>query len=257
MKTDEKQREITRLCIQTALMLLQYGAESTVVVQMAQRLGIALGADSVEVALTPNAVVLTTLQNGNCITTTRQSVDKGVNMQVVTDVQRVVITAEHHIYDAKEVRKKLNEIQPLHYNRWLVVGMVGLSCACFAHLSGGDWTIFGITFFASALAMFIRQELAHRHYAPFLIFATTAFCASIISGIALKYGLGNQPQIALASSVLLLVPGVPLINSLSDILKGYTNMGLARWTIATMLTFGACSGIVIALTFLNISSWGA
>lgn len=67
-----KQREITRLCVQAALLLLQHGAESTLVVQCAGRLGVALGVDSVECALTPNAVVLTMLLNANCITTTRK-----------------------------------------------------------------------------------------------------------------------------------------------------------------------------------------
>ncbi len=47
----------------------------------------------------------------------------------------------------------------------------------------------------------------------------------IVQGMSLKYSLGNDPHIALASSVLLLVPGFPLINSLADILKGYVNMG--------------------------------
>ena len=74
--------------------------------------------------------------------------------------------------------------------------------------------------------------------------------------MSLKYNLGNDPQIALASSVLLLVPGFPLINSLADILKGYVNMGLGRWTIATILTFGACLGIVFALSVLQITTWG-
>lgn len=73
--------------------------------------------------------------------------------------------------------------------------------------------------------------------------------------MSLKYSLGNDPHIALASSVLLLVPGFPLINSLADILKGYVNMGIGRWTIATVLTFGACLGIVFALNLLNIVSW--
>ena len=99
----DKQREITRLCIQTALLLLQHGVESTVVVQMASRLGIALGVDSVECALTPNAVILSTLSNNHCITTTRKNTDKGINMQVVTEVQRIVIAAEHHFYDLRHV----------------------------------------------------------------------------------------------------------------------------------------------------------
>lgn len=253
----DKQREITRLCIQTALLLLQHGVESTVVVQMASRLGVALGVDSVECALTPNAVILSTLSNNHCITTTRKNTDKGINMQVVTEVQHIVIAAEHHIYDLRHVREKLDRIKPLKYNRYLVVVMVGLSCACFSHLAGGDWTIFGITFIASALAMYIRQIISARHFNPLIVFAVTAFVASLVAGSALKYELGNDPQIALASSVLLLVPGFPLVNSLADILKGHINMGIARWVIATVLTFGSCIGIVFALSLLNITSWGA
>ena len=252
-----RQREITRTCVQVAQMLLQHGAESTLIVQMAQRLGFALGMDSVECALTPNAVIITTLYNHNCITTVRKNLDKGINMQVVTEVQRLVIMAEKGIYDLHHFRKKLESIKPLKYNRYLVVVMIGLSCACFAHLSGGDTTIALITFLASAIAMFIRQSLALRHYNPLIVFAITAFVASMVAGLAIKYELGNDPQIALASSVLLLVPGFPLINSLADILKGHINMGIARWTLATVLTFGACLGIIFALSLLHITSWGS
>ncbi len=253
---EEHQREITRLCILVAQLLLQHGAESTVVSQSAIRLGKALGATTIECALTPNAIILTTVLNEHCITTTRQNVDKGINMQVVTAVQRIVIAAEHHIYDIHLVRDKLEQIKPLKYNRWLVVFMIGLSCACFSHLSGGNHVIFGITFVASAIAMFVRQELAKRHFNPLIVFSVTAFVASLIAGLALKYNLGNNPQIALASSVLLLVPGFPLVNSLADILKGHIGMGWARWTLATVLTFGACMGIVLALNLLHITHWG-
>ena len=251
----EYQRAVTRICVQTALLLLQHGAESAVVVQMAQRLGVPLGIESVECALTANAVLLTTLSKQHCITTIRKNVDKGINMQIVTDVQRIVIAVERRLYDLSMAQTKLDKLKPLRYNRYLVVFMIGLSCASFAHLSGGDMTICIITFIASAIAMFVRQEISKRHYNPLIVFAITAFVASLISGMSLKYSLGNDPHITLASSVLLLVPGFPLINSLADILKGYVNMGLGRWTIATVLTFGACLGIVFALNLLNIVSW--
>lgn len=252
----EYQRAVTRICVQTALLLLQHGAESAVVVQMAQRLGVALGIESVECALTANAVLLTTLSKQHCITTIRKNVDKGINMQIVTDVQRIVIAVERRLYDLSMAQTKLDKLKPLRYNRYLVVFMIGLSCASFAHLSGGDALISLITFIAASVAMFVRQELSKRHYNPIIVFAVTAFVASLLAGLSLKYQLGNDPQIALASSVLLLVPGFPLINSLADILKGYVNMGIGRWAIATILTFGACLGIVFALSVLNITTWG-
>lgn len=255
--TEDYQREITRICAQTALLLLQYGAESAVVVQMTQRLGLALGVESVECALTANAIILTTLWQGHCITTVRKNQDKGINMQIVVDVQRIVICAEKGLYNWQQVKQKLSQLKPLKYNRYLVVLMIGLSCAAFALLSGGDALIALITFIAAAIAMWVRQSLSSRHYNPLIVFAVTAFLASLIAGISLKYHIGNEPHIALASSVLLLVPGFPLINSLADILKGYINMGIARWVIATTLTFGACLGIVFALSVLQITHWGA
>lgn len=78
--SQDKQREITKLCIQTALLLLQHGAESMLVEQLSTRLGLALGVHQVETAISANAVVLTTIVNGHCQTSTRKIVDRGINM---------------------------------------------------------------------------------------------------------------------------------------------------------------------------------
>ncbi len=58
----------------------------------------------------------------------------------------------------------------------------------------------------------------------------------------------------MAASVLLLVPGFPLINAVSDMVKGYFNMGLARWGTATLLTISAAIGIILAMSVTGI--WG-
>jgi len=102
-----QQQEIPRLCVHAALLLLQYGAESTLIDQIAVRLGRALGMDSVECALTPNAIVITTRRTNQCITTTRKNFDKGINMSVITAVQHIVLDAEDGLYSVQEVRERL------------------------------------------------------------------------------------------------------------------------------------------------------
>ena len=52
----------------------------------------------------------------------------------------------------------------------------------------------------------------------------------------------------MAASVLLLVPGFPLINAVADMFKGHINTGLARWAIASLLTLATCIGVVMAMT---------
>lgn len=133
----EQQRAVTRLCIQCGLFLLQHGAESALVDELSSRLGRALGMDSVESSISSNAIVLTTIKDGQCLTSTRKNHDRGINMHVVTEVQHIVILAEHHLLDYKGVEKRFSQIQPLRYPRWLVALMVGLSCACFCKLNKG------------------------------------------------------------------------------------------------------------------------
>lgn len=133
--------------------------------------------------------------------------------------------------------------------------MIGLSCGAFAHLAGGDWAIFAATFLASAVGMAVRLEIAHRHFNPLLNFAVTAFVTSLISAQAVIYQWGNKPTLVMACSVLMLVPGFPLINSVADMLKGYLNTGIARFMMATLLTLATCLGIIAAMFVTGVWGW--
>ncbi len=252
----DTQREVTRLCIQCALFLLQHGAESALVEELSTRIGIALGIDSVESAISSNAIVLTTIKNDHCMTSTRKNVDRGINMHMVTEIQHIVILAEHHLLDHHGVAKRFNKLKPLRYPRWAVVTMVGLSCACFCKLNDGGWDGALVAFIASAAAMCLRLALAQRHWHPQINFCLTAFAATSISGLMLELPMFiNTSSAALAASVLLLVPGFPLINAVADIFKGHVNTGLARWAMASMLTLATCIGVISALTFWGIRGW--
>ncbi|BDP31486.1 threonine/serine exporter ThrE family protein [Vibrio vulnificus] len=251
------QRAISRLVAQAGQMLLAHGAESTLVGDIMRRIGIASGVSEVEVALSANALVVTTVMDGHCITTTRSCVDRGINMKAVTEIQRICIMMEKGVLDPMMAQRKLNNISPERYDRWLVVFMIGISCASFARLAGGDWAVFAMTFLASACGMIVRQEIGHRHFNPLLNFAATAFVTTLISAQAVILEIGNLPTVVMASSVLMLVPGFPLINSVADMLKGHINMGIARFVMASLLTLATSLGIVAAMSVTGIWGWSS
>lgn len=253
--TYEEQTKITRAIIKSATLMLEFGAESILIEQTAQRLGIVLGVTSVEISLIPSAIVLTTLVNNQSVTTTRRVHHKPINMSIVCDVQKMVIEIEKNKHDADYVFSTLKSIQPNYYNRWLVIFMVGLACASFSKLYGGDVSAFFITFVVACIAMFIRQELNKKGFALIITFGVTAFFATLFAGTALLYDMSKTPNIVLASSVLLLVPGVPFVNSFLDAFKGYLNMGWGRWLQASILTIATSMGIILAMSLLNIQGW--
>jgi uncharacterized membrane protein YjjP (DUF1212 family) len=246
--SEPEQREITRLCVETGLLLLQYGAESALVESVTRRLGLALGIERVEVAIMANAITLTSLSAKHCITTVRRNEERGINMHVVTETQRAVLAVEAGELDRAGFRQRVDSIKPLRYPRWLVALMIGLSCACFARLAGADLPGCALTFVASMLAMLVRQWFAALHFNPLVTFFAAAFVATSVAGQGLAYKIGEFPKLAMASCVLLLVPGFPMINSIADMVKGYINTGLARGMMAVLLGGATSAGIMLAMT---------
>ena len=251
----QKQSLITRTIIKAAVLMSEFGAESILIEQTAQRLGKALGIDSVEISLIPSAIVLTTLYDNQCVTTTRRVHHKPINMSIVCDIQKIVMDIEKKSYDVTYLLAKLKEIQPNYYNRWLVIFMVGIACASFSYLQGSDWAAFFITFLASGTAMFVRQELSKRRFVMIITFGITALVATLIASISQINNISSTPNIALASSVLLLAPGFAFINSFLDSLKGYLSMGWGRWLEGILLTIATSIGIILALAILDIKGW--
>lgn len=257
------QQRITRLCVRCALLFMQYGGESAVVVDLTKRLGVALGVDGVECGLSFNAVTLTTIFQERCITTVRNTVHQGINVSILVQIQQIILQVEQQnrqgelsVQMIDEVERAFDSLDRNTYPNAVMSLFVGLSCAAFAYLHSQQWSVALVTLVAGFVAMRMRLFLSAHHFNPFVVVIITAFFATLLGAGAYFLQLGTHADIAVAASVLLLVPSFPIINALSDILKGYINMGVGRWMFATMLTLSACVGIVIALILLQIPHWG-
>lgn len=254
----EHQQQITRLCVRCGLLLMQYGAESATVADLCRRLGLALGVASVECGIAFNGITITTIYNNRCITTLRASTTHAINVSIIIQIQRIVLDLEDMPITStlEHATHRFDELDRTTYPTKLVAIMVGLSCACFAYLAGGDVAVSGVTFVAGMMGFSLRQWLAKNHFNPFVAALLSACFGSIFASMALLFGIGNDPHIAIASSVLWLVPSFPLINSLSDMLKSYMNIGIGRFMFVIILTLSTCIGIVLSLLMLNINHWG-
>jgi len=241
--------DVIDLALWAGQLLMQHGAESQRVEQTTHRLGTALGCEWLDVFVSANALVVTTVSGPEFRTRVRRIVDKGVNMTIVSAVNRLSRRVEAGELDRQGVRAELQRIStaPRHYNRWLVVGMVGLACASFCRLFGGGWVVCGITLLAAATAMFARQELTHRGVHPLLTIMVCAFIAGLIASTAALVQPVEQSSLALASSVLLLVPGVPMINAVEDLIKGHQVVGVARGVGAAVVALLIALGLLLAI----------
>jgi uncharacterized membrane protein YjjP (DUF1212 family) len=100
--------------------------------------------------------------------------------------------------------------------------------------------------------LFVRQEAIRVKFNPYLCVYFAAFTASFIAGLAEYFQIGAQPDKAFATSVLFLVPGVPLINSVTDLLEGNIQNGLIRAINGLMIAFSIAMGLFSVRMILHI-----
>ena len=106
-------------------------------------------------------------------------------MSILEAISHLAHRAEEGKYDRHRVRTELERISatPRRYNRWVTAVLVGLACAAFCRLFGGDWLAMAVTWLAATVAMLIRQELAQRHFNQLLVVIVTAFVAGGLVGL--------------------------------------------------------------------------
>lgn len=132
-----------------------------------------------------------------------------------------------------------------------VLILVGFANASFCRLFGGDVCSMGIVFSATVTGFFLKQKMQQQHINHYIVFIVSAFVASLCASTALIFN--TTSDIALATSVLYLVPGVPLINGVIDVVEGYILTGFARLTEASLLIISIAIGLSFTLLMVKNS----
>lgn len=132
--------------------------------------------------------------------------------------------------------------------------LVACANAAFCRLFGGDAAAMGLVFGATLIGFFLRQLLVRWGVDGKITFFLCAFAASLLASPGVIFRWGATPETALASSVLFLIPGIPLINAMLDIGDGHVLMGFARAMVASMLIICIALGLALTLMILGVNT---
>lgn len=246
--------EIVDMALTAGQLLMQNGAESQRVEETVRLLGTGLGCDWGSVLVSYNTIMVTHASGNEFRTKIRRVENIGVNMRLVEDISHLAHRVEAGKLDRASVRAELEQIGavPRSYNRWVTALAVGSACAAFSRLLGGDWPVFGVALLASGVAVIVRKELAERGLNPLLVVIMTAFAAGGLVGLASRFQFSPRPELALVASVLFLVPGVPGINAVADLIKGHIVVGLARAATSALIVLAIVLGLILAVQLTGV-----
>ncbi|MDP0498470.1 MAG: threonine/serine exporter family protein [Verrucomicrobiota bacterium JB022] len=241
--------QLVGLLLRIARLLLENGAETRRTFETVQQMGRSLGVEELHVLVTHRSVMMTGTRGEEHITRIIRVNTLSVNFTMVSGISRLLKRYQRGELSLAKVESELQRLtaMPPHYPRWLVITMVGLACGGFSLLFEGDWQAFVACVVAASLGLFVRQELHHRAFQPLLYFFATALVSSFVANLLARLLDSSNPNAALVASVLMLVPGVPMINSVADLVKGHLLTGIARATTVVLITFAVALGLLASM----------
>jgi uncharacterized membrane protein YjjP (DUF1212 family) len=238
--------EIAMLSLEFGRLLMECGASARVVDEVTSAVARGLGAERVDLRIGYASLAITVGIGAEGITRMRKVGPLGVNQRLDHSLRELAEAVQRREFSPAELRAKLNTLAlgVSRYPGWLVDIGVGAACASFGRLLGVDWSGLGPVFLAAAVGQFFRRQLAAREVNVFIGAALVAFTASVLCGLIARLLGSVTIDTAMIAAVLLLVPGVPSLNALNDILEGRPTLGSARvvW-------------VVITLVFLAVGVW--
>jgi len=249
--------EVGDLLGDMAALLLNSGAHTMRIIQniarMAERFGYQMN-----LSVFQHSVMMTLASNHNLnehVTLVKKAEHQVLNFTIVSELSELSWETYDKHLDFCEIKNSFDVIaHRKRISRWLVLPLVGLANAAFCGLFGGDLPSMLLVLVATLAGFYVRQEMLLRNFNPLVVFTTSAFVASFIAGLSYVFGIGNTPQHALAASVLYLIPGVPLINSILDIIQGHVLTGISRLVNATALIVCIALGMFASMLIFGLQN---
>lgn len=244
--------EICRFLSEYAVELFGSGSTCIRLEKNLRRIARSLDAE-VEFSVLPRHLHITVSSHGEEVTSVVAIRQLPISYARITDLSRLSWQMADGKLGFEKARALLPKIfKSRQVNRWTLVILVAIANASFCRLFQGDWVAMVSVFTATFTGFLLKLALQQKQWDARIMVFLCAFVSSVIAGICGRLGIGGTPEVALATSVLYLVPGIPFINSFCDLLDRHYICAFGRCMNAVVLLCSLSLGLLCAMTMLGL-----
>ena len=263
------------LLLRTGKILVESSADTSRIMRNMKRTAAYLGLpeEDLHIHITYN-MLMVNLSDGTHSFSKFQRCDKhGIEMLAISDVSKLSWSAIREDYSLDRYEEELEKIahRKRSYTPWQVALCAGLACGGFCIQFGCDWTAFFYASIAAALGFRLRTRLNEIGSNGYANIAVGAFVATLIAWLlgmfsasplvaSLPGWLSSALQTAtpwhpLMACTLFIVPGVPIINFVNDVLDNNIEVGIVRGINTLLIVAAMAFGIVVAIQVCGIDNF--
>lgn len=193
-----------------------------------------------------------------------------VEFTVISKISKMLWTAIREDWSLDRYEAELEALNHVHkqYSPWMIAICAGFACGGFCVQFGCDWPAFFYASIPAIIGFRLKMYLAKLHWNTYVGIAISAFVATLICWLTTFISLdqtlvsalpsflySDTPYHPLMACTLFIVPGVPLINFVTDMVSNYVQVGLTRAMITLMMIIAMSFGIVFAIQICGIDNF--
>ena len=211
--------------------LAENGATTDRIIRNSKRLAafMKIPEENFNLQVTPSAIFLNIFDGEKSNISFRNCTKHAVDLNLITSISNFTWNALKENYSPEKFQEVLNSIinRKKNYSQIQNILATGIFCGGFCFLFGGD--IFAAFYAAicAALAKFFQLKFLKLGVNHFITIAIAAFVATV-AAFFLELLPSATPYIPIIACALFLIPGIPIINAVTDVLNNFLLNGITK-----------------------------
>lgn len=260
------------LLLKTGQLLVESAADTNRIIRNMNRVAAFLGLpeEHLHIYVQFNMLMVNLSDGEHSFTKFQRCTKHGIDMTRLSLISELSWQAISEDYSIDKYAEELEKIatRKRNYTPLQVAIGTGFACGGFCIQFGCDWPAFFYCSLAAILGFRLRMFLPSKGCNNYVAIGISAFVATLIawltSFLSLNPSIANSlpdfmhsatPWHPLMACALFIVPGVPLINFVSDMLDGYIEVGMVRALNTLLMVLSMAFGIAFAIQVCHIDNF--
>ena len=236
-------------CVQFARTMIVSGANLERVHLALERLCHAYGLQDVSIYLLSHFVSVSAKDADGAYAARQASIPAaGIHLQRLKQLNRLSYAIVRDRPEPEKLQDLLREASAVkEYSDWMVLLAQMAAMACLCLIFGGGWKEIICTSVVTAAMHYLQLALAKPGVDSIVVNAVTMFAATALTLLLLLTGIGADGPVVLITVSMLVIPGIPLVNAVRNLLGGNEMNGILQVAKITIETLALAMGIYCAL----------
>lgn len=248
-----------QLLLRTGQILMENGANTNRIVRTMKRVAayMYIPEDRLHIHITYTTIMANVSDGNHSITKFQKCFKHGIDMAIISAISKLSIRALEQDYSLEEYNRQLDTFfdRDRFYKSLLVTVGAGFACGGFCKLFGCDWPAFFYTSICAMAGFYIRHQCKRMDINSYVSIFIAAFVSTCLAFLTHLLPGSSTPWHPMLACALFIVPGIPLMNAVDDLLDDYIVSGMTRATNALMMVGSMSFGIAFAIRLCQVEDF--